>query len=206
VAEGAVPAPEDAAGQGAPAGRPASSGAEPGPAAREPALQPGLPQAADSYAAFYREFITHLVAFLIWQGASLGDAADLAQEAMIEAYRSWDAIEHPRAWTKRVASRKYARQITRVEPVEPARLALLLPAGFDIAEWEEDHEILRLLALLPPRQRQVMAWTYDGYSPSEVAAELNITAEAARASLMQARRALAAGLRKPGGKPGDDRT
>jgi RNA polymerase sigma-70 factor (ECF subfamily) len=165
-----------------------------------------MPQATDSYAAFYREFITHLVAFLIWQGASLGDAADLAQEAMIEAYRSWDAIEHPRAWTKRVASRKYARQITRVEPVEPAHLAPLVPAGFDIAEWEEDHEILRFLALLPPRQRQVMAWTYDGYSRSEVAAELNITAEAVRTNLLRARRALAARLRKPGGKPGDDRT
>jgi RNA polymerase sigma factor (sigma-70 family) len=121
---------------------------------------------------------------------------------MIEAYRSWPVIEHPRAWTKRVASRKYARRVTQVEkPIEPTGLSPLLPSGIDASEWEERHEILGLLAQLPPRQRQVMAWTYDGYSPSEIATELNITADAVRTNLMRARRALAAHLGLSGGGP-----
>jgi DNA-directed RNA polymerase specialized sigma24 family protein len=36
-----------------------------------------------------------------------------------------------------------------------------------------------------------MAWSLDGYTPAEIATELQITAEAVRASLMKARRALA---------------
>jgi RNA polymerase sigma factor (sigma-70 family) len=68
---------------------------------------------------------------------------------------------------------------------------LLLPASVDAANWEEHHEILRLLNMLPPRQRQVVAWTFDGYSPAEIANELRITPEAVRASLFKARRTLA---------------
>jgi RNA polymerase sigma-70 factor (ECF subfamily) len=154
--------------------------------------------AVDAYVTFYREFIADLVAFLVWQGARLADAVELAQEAMIEAHRGWSVIKHPRAWTKRVASRKYARLIARTEePLEHVNLSLLLPPTLDIPEWEERHEVLRLLKLLPPRQRQVMAWTYDGYSPSEIAAELNISSEAVRTNLTRARRTLAAHLELP---------
>lgn len=177
----------------------------PGQLSSAPTSQPGLSQAAvDAYVTFYREFIPDLVGFLVWQGARLAEAAELAQEAMIEAYRSWSTIKHPRAWAKRVASRKYARLIAQTEePLESANLSLLLPPSLDISEWEERHEVLRLLNLLPPRQRQVMAWTCDGYTPSEIAAELNISAEAVRTNLMRARRTLAAHLALPEDRPED---
>lgn len=47
----------------------------------------------------------------------------------------------------------------------------LLPAQYDRAEWAQRHEIVLLLGRLPWRQRQVMAWTFDGYPPREIAAE-----------------------------------
>ena len=48
-----------------------------------------------------------------------------------------------------------------------------------------------------------MAWTCDGYTPSETAAELNISAEAVRTNLMRARRTLAAHLALPEERPQD---
>jgi RNA polymerase sigma factor (sigma-70 family) len=185
--------------------QPSVSATAPGQLPSVPTSQPGLSQiAVDAYVTFYRDFVADLVAFLVWQGARLADAVDLAQEAMTEAYRSWSAIKHPRAWAKRVASRKYARLIAQAEePIESANLSLLLPPSLDISKWEERHEVLRSLNLLPPRQRQVMAWTCDGYTPSEIAAELNMNAEAVRANLMRARRTLAAHLALPQERPQD---
>jgi RNA polymerase sigma factor (sigma-70 family) len=171
------------------------------PASAAPGTE--TPSAArDLYVAFYREFVPRLVAYLVFQGASLGDAADVAQEAMIEAYQHWPEIEHPRAWVRRVASRKYGRRIVQVgELPDPVASSPLLPSGLDVARWEQGQEVLRLLAELPLRQRQVMAMTYDGDTASEIAAELNMTVDAVRANLMRARRTLAAKLGVPEGGP-----
>jgi RNA polymerase sigma factor (sigma-70 family) len=145
-----------------------------------------------AYSAFYRAEVKALVNFLLWMGAGLADATDIAQETMIEAYQSWPSIRHPRAWTRRVASRRYGRQQFGQEVVtEQELLSLLLPASADNAAWEQRHDVLRLLATLPWRQRQVMAWTFDGYQPKEIAVELDVTPEAVRASLKLARRTLA---------------
>lgn len=145
------------------------------------------------FSAFYREGMPRLVAFLRWQGVPLRDAADLAQDAMTEAYRSWAVIAHPRAWVRRVASRGWARRVaSKVEqPVAeiPEAAAIVLKCG-DIEEWEQRHRVLELLEHLPSRQRQVLAWWLDGYEPMEIADELNMTAESVRASLYKARRAL----------------
>lgn len=151
------------------------------------------------FAAFYRQFVPVLVGFLVWQGAPAAVAADLAQETMIEAYRQWDRIQHPKAWARRVASRALVRHVSRVEE-DPAGTVpeptALVPAPDALAEWENRHEILRLLALLPPRQRQVLAWSVDGHTPSEIAAELGVDPATVRASLLKARRAIARLLRE----------
>lgn len=153
---------------------------------------------AAAFSAFYRRFVPTLVGFLMWQGARLPDAADLAQAAMSEAYRYWSTIREPEAWVRRVASRALARHIARVEPEDPVgeipeHSSLLRPLT-DVTAWEQEHEVLRLLDLLPLRQRQVMAWTLEGYTPAEIAAELKITPEAVRSGLKRARSALAAHL------------
>jgi RNA polymerase sigma factor (sigma-70 family) len=162
-------------------------------AGHPPASVPELDNAAvTAFATFYRTQTPALVRFLIWTGARLADAADLAQDTMIEAFKNWHDIEYPRAWIRRVASRKYGRSLASTEEVvEQMDGRPLLPAHCNVIGWEQLREIQRLLALLPPRQRQVMAWTYDGYEPHEIAAELGITAEAVRSSLKLARRKLA---------------
>jgi len=113
---------------------------------------------------------------------------------MIQAYQHWPTIRHPRAWTRRVASRAYTRRLASIEDLVPsvASNAPLLAVETDVAAWEQRHDVLRILAFLPPRQRQVMAWTLDGYTPSEIAKELIMTPEAVRTNLVKANRSLAA--------------
>lgn len=156
--------------------------------------QPGETIDDAAFSAFYRQFVPTLVAFLIWQGARLPEAAEIAQDTMTKAYKGWSEIHHPQAWARQVASRMLARLIASVEKEnlvdEVSERSCLLPLT-NVEAWEQRHDVLRVLDRLPPRQRQVMAWTLDGYTPSEIADELNITAEAVRASLKKARRALA---------------
>ena len=147
----------------------------------------------EAFSAFYRQDYPSLVAFLLWQGAQLADASDIAQETMIVAFQSWNTIEHPKAWTRRVASRRWASKIAGIKEVpvgEPPELPVPLTKEA-VTDLEERQEVLRVLRLLPPRQRQILAWTYDKFTPAEIAAELGLTAEAVRASLMKARRAAA---------------
>lgn len=166
-------------------------------------VAPGPAPTVDAaFSAFYRRFVPTLVGFLVWQGARLPDAADLAQVTMSEAYRYWSTIREPEAWVRRVASRALARHIARVEPEDPAgeipEHSSLLRSLTNVTAWEQQHEVLRLLDLLPPRQRQVMAWTLEGYTPTEIAQELKIESAAVRSSLSKARKMLAQHLSATG--------
>ncbi|MFJ8948211.1 RNA polymerase sigma factor [Streptomyces sp. NPDC102395] len=151
----------------------------------------------EEFEAFYREFTPKLVGFLIRQGARLTIAAEIAQETMTTAFRKWAEISNPPAWARRVASRELIRHLSRAEAdlcedvPEPSSLLCSPNAA---AEWEQQQDLLRLLADLPPRQRQIMAWKYDGHSPAEIAEELGISPETVRGSLLKARRVLAARL------------
>jgi RNA polymerase sigma factor (sigma-70 family) len=167
------------------------------PAPADPHVHPDppLPHPVDTaaFTAFYRRSAPRLVAFLCWHGARLPDAAECAQEALTQAFQRWSAIDHPYAWCRLVASRLYARRVASLEEltedVETAGSPLIAP-GTDIADFEQRHDFLRLLARLPARQRQVMAWTYDGATPTEIAAALGISPGSVRGSLKKARAAL----------------
>lgn len=174
------------AGVAIPRDRPGRSAAPPAP--------PDPPDTDAAFSAFYREFVPTLVAFLVWQGARLDVAADIAQETMIKLYKGWSEIHQPKAWARRVASRALARHIARILedpcPDPPERSPLLRPLT-NVEAWEQRHEVLHLLDKLPSRQRQVLAWNLDGFTPDEIAQELGITSEAVRSSRWKARRALA---------------
>jgi RNA polymerase sigma factor (sigma-70 family) len=186
IRETAVPEPERS-----PAGAPAVPGTSRAP---EPEADAEL---AEKFRAFYRAHTTPLIAFLLMQGASLYDAADIVQDTMTTAYRRWRSIEHPRAWAYLVASRALVRRVSTVreEPVaEPPERHNPLIRATPTDCWEQQQDITRALATLPPRQRQVMAWTLAGYQPTEIADELRLTPETVRSNLYRARRALTAYL------------
>jgi RNA polymerase sigma factor (sigma-70 family) len=154
-----------------------------------PAL-PKDPADTTEFEAFYQRSVPRLVAFLRWQGAAIPDAVDCVQETMIQAHMNWSTIAHHHAWCRRVASRFYARKLAcLVKPIadpETEGWPLLTP-NTDLDAFEQRHHILVLLEQLPLRQRQVMAWTYDGCEDTEIAEELKITLEAVRGSRKKAR-------------------
>ncbi|GGV50961.1 hypothetical protein GCM10010293_62410 [Streptomyces griseoflavus] len=165
----------------------------------QPARSASAFPSTEQFEAFYQEFTPTLVGFLIRQGARLAIAAEIAQETMIKAFRKWAEIDNPQAWARRVASRELVRHVSRAEAdlcEEVPEPSPLLSSPDAAAAWEQQQDLLRLLADLPPRQRQIMAWKYDGHSPSEIAEELGISPETVRASLLKARRVLAARLRQ----------
>ncbi|WP_167493127.1 RNA polymerase sigma factor [Micromonospora ureilytica] len=163
------------------------------PATEEERLTPAEEEV---FSDFYRGFIKPLVRFLVWKGVPLADAAEAAQEAMIDALRQWRSIVTPEAWVRLVASRKAIRKLASVEEVPAKDLAevspLLRVTPDGAVRWAEEQTVLRMLDELPARQRQVMAWTYDGYKPAEIAELLQLDPAAVRGNLRKARRALAA--------------
>ncbi|WP_433527757.1 RNA polymerase sigma factor (plasmid) [Nocardia pseudovaccinii] len=150
-----------------------------------------------AFSDFYRRFTPRLVRFLRSQGAEWADAAEIAQDTMTKAWHKWSDIQQPEAWVHKVAGRELVRRVASLKeystPEIPERSALL-PDDVDFAALEQRHDILRVIDKLPPRQRQVLQWTIDEYTPSEIAQMLQITPEAVRSNLLKARRSIATHL------------
>jgi RNA polymerase sigma-70 factor (ECF subfamily) len=71
---------------------------------------------------------------------------------------------------------------------------------------DEARRVLAALADLPPKQRQVMAWIIDGFSPAEIARELDVDPATIRQSLAKARKNLKQQLGIAGGGHGRERS
>jgi RNA polymerase sigma factor (sigma-70 family) len=148
------------------------------------------------FSKFYVENVPRLVAFLVCEGVSVSDAADCVQETLIDALPPiWATLEYPYAWCRRVAHWKACDLIQqrREAPFADPELAVspLLAPGLDMENFEARYEFLRwLIRLGSDRQRQVLAWTYDGARPAEIAAELGMHPATVRSTLRNARTAL----------------
>lgn len=148
-----------------------------------------------AFSDFYRERLPKLIVYVRYLGASLDDASDVAQETMRKAHERWSTLTNPTAWTRTVAAREYLTMVTR----GPRETSLdddaahdnathpLLRARDEIAEFDARDEFSSLVAGLPARQRQVLAATYDGATPAEIAEDLEIPAATVRSTLRHAR-------------------
>lgn len=152
----------------------------------------------EEFSAFYRTHAAMLVGFLVTQGARAADATDIAQETMIKLWKSWSTIESPMAWARVVAGRELVRRLGAVEEdhIDASEHSALIGTASDIDDWVRHNEYQRVLAALPPRQRQVLVWTAEGYSPTEIAVQLKLNAATVRSNLRKARCAMALHLGK----------
>jgi RNA polymerase sigma factor (sigma-70 family) len=183
----------------------APAGSRPEPERSQPVTTLAEPETGLTFPDFYRSTTSGLVAFLMWLGAGAEEAADVAQETMTRAWQNWEGIRYPRTWVRIVASREYCRRIATChdEPTAEIPAQLLLAPGVAADEAAllglEHARVLTVLRLLPSRQRQVMAWTYDGYTPAEIATLLGLDSGTVRASLHKARETLKPYLTREGG-------
>jgi RNA polymerase sigma factor (sigma-70 family) len=156
------------------------------------------------FAACYAKEMPGLVWFVMGLGADTHTAADVAQSAFAEAFQVWDRIQHHAAWLRRVAGRLYYRQmITQealVDAVPDQRGSLSAVSAVELRD--EARAVLAALADLPPKQRQVMAWSIDGFSPTEIADHLGVDSPSVRQNLAKARKHLKKrlGILQPGGE------
>ncbi len=147
------------------------------------------------FAVCYRAEMPALVRHVMNQGAGEQEAVDAAQAAFAQAYQAWGTIQHPHAWLRTVATREYLRSASRGREVlaDAGTLDGAVP-GQVIGKIEfagEEQAVLEALAGLPRRQREAMAWHFDGFSPAETAERLGTDPAAVRQSLARARRNLA---------------
>lgn len=148
-----------------------------------------------------------LVVFAIRLGAGQEHAKDLVQNACAEVWKRWAAICHPSSYARKSIGRAYWMSVSNVERQSAYGVPEDLPAPEDpsIGEIEfkdQEQMIFAVIRDLPPRQREVIAWSIDGYQPNEIAGEIGITAEAVRKSLCDARKALRKRLLELGGGDG----
>jgi RNA polymerase sigma-70 factor (ECF subfamily) len=148
----------------------------------------------ENFETFFVDEFPRLVGFLISLGYGSALAQDCAADAMYRAHEIWCTISHPRAYVRKVATQKAARQVLRdLDGVRRAAAGGWLPPAVSPDPTHVvDARMIReqLLKALPDRQREVMAWTFDGFTPAEIAEALEIPAETVRSHLRHARQKL----------------
>lgn len=150
------------------------------------------------FAEFYRRDLPRLVAFVMRLGADLCEAGDVAQQAFANAYPKWASIRHHAAYLRTAANRELIRRATaslRETPVAELPDSAVLGLSVEKVEFRDDAaKVIHLISGLPARQREIMAWTLDGFTPVEIAEILGIPSGTVRGSLLKARRELMARL------------
>lgn len=148
---------------------------------------------AETFEAFYRREMAALIAFA---GALSGSACaeDIAQEAMLAAFRRWDAVsglDAPTAWVRRVCANRSVSTLRRraVEARAMLRLGMRRSEARPIADEYESFwaEVRRL----PRRQAQVIAlyYIYD-LAVADIATTLGCAEGTVKVHLSRGRAAL----------------
>ena len=133
---------------------------------------------------------------------------DIAQEALLRAYRSWSTVstmDRPGAWVRRIAinlaadaGRKRSREAHALERIE-ARPVGSTSGSSDGGFWRE-------VRRLPERQRTAIALRYiDDLTVDEIAEIMDISSGTVKATLFKARQSLAAALGATEVDDADDR-
>jgi len=149
-----------------------------------------------SFDAFFRAEHRRLAALATVLCGDRETGCDLAQEALVRAYKEWDKVgglERPGAWTRRVVV-NLARDHARHRTVQRRRLPELAGRQARLVAVDDaphDAEFWAAVATLPDRQRTAVALFYVGdRSVGHVADEMGIAEGSVKTTLHQARKRL----------------
>jgi RNA polymerase sigma-70 factor (ECF subfamily) len=163
---------------------------------------PGSKRRAASFDDFYRAQFPRLVP-LARALCGPGIADDIAQEAMLAAYRNWSRVSElavPEAWVRRacanLAVSAFRRRVSEVKA--------LLRVGHDLDRpplSRDDEAFWSVVRSLPKRQAQAAALRYlYAMSVAEVAETLDISEGSVKQHLSRARTVLVQELRLDSGQ------
>ncbi|MGC4959783.1 RNA polymerase sigma factor [Actinomadura citrea] len=147
----------------------------------------------DSFDDYYRSDLTTLTRFLLHLGASIEDAQDVAQEAMMAVLNSWRYVDDPQAYARAAAKTIFMRRIGKAKRDQDAAKRAWTPEQHRspfVSFAAEAESVMQMLRTLPLEQREVMAWTIDGYSPRQIAQATNQNPATVRSHLRHARASL----------------
>jgi RNA polymerase sigma-70 factor (ECF subfamily) len=157
---------------------------------------PAAARGAIDFDQFFLDHHSRLIACGIAISGDLERARDAAQEALTRAYRDWDRVstlDHPTAWVRRVLvnllidegrrdrrPRAHLRAVDVHEDVRPS-----------------DSPLLAAIRALPERQRTAVVLHYlDDLTVDDVARVMQVATGTVKATLHQARAALADALKE----------
>ena len=155
------------------------------------AVRPIPVQVPGTFAVFYRDTYSSVVALTWALSGNRWTAEDLAQEAFARAHRDWDSVEKmdsPKAWVRRVAINLARSRFRRIR-YETATLVRLRGqvGGADTFE-PRDQAFWDELRRLPKRQAQALALRYvDDLSVAQIAEIMEAAEGTVRALLHQGR-------------------
>ncbi|MGZ5405833.1 MAG: RNA polymerase sigma factor [Nocardioides sp.] len=152
-------------------------------------MEIGSRLAFDDFDDFYRAELPRLVAFArALCGAAVAD--DVAQEAMLAAYRRWrhvGELEHPEAWVRRACSNMAVSQYRR-KLVELRAVTRLAGRPQPPPLEPPDDAFWAAVRRLPKRQAQAAALRYVyGLGVADIARTLAITEGSVKQHLSRAR-------------------
>ena len=146
-----------------------------------------------SFDTFYQEHYSSLVQLAFVLSGSRHGAEDIAQDAMVAAWKNWRELEQPLAWTRRVVANLAVSTIRRRIAEGRAMVRLAIGRGEPIAELPEpDTDFWAAVRRLPTRQRQMVTLYYlADCSVAEIAVTLGCAEGTVRATLHKGRAGLA---------------
>jgi RNA polymerase sigma-70 factor (ECF subfamily) len=160
--------------------------------------EPQLLRAVETFEHFYLREYPQMVAVVYALTGQRWAAEELAQDALMRAYRAWGTVAHydkPGAWLRRVtinlATSHLRRRITEAKALALMALSQRTPlephAAPDAALWER-------VRGLPRRQREAFVLHYvDGLPIAEIAEIQGIATTTVKTHLQRSREAVAPG-------------
>lgn len=147
---------------------------------------------------FYRQEFRGLVVLAAAVLGQRAGAEDVAQEAMLDAYRRWDRLgdyESPRAWARKVVVQRGIKVAKKGSNERDAHLRAVTDPASPAAPGPLEPVLFGHLRALPPQQRAVMALHYlEDVSVRDTAAVLGVAEGTVKAHLSKGRAALGAAL------------
>jgi RNA polymerase sigma-70 factor (ECF subfamily) len=160
------------------------------------------------YGAFYRRELPAMVALAAAVTGSHLVAEDIAQEAMVRAYRRWNrvgAYDKPGAWVRRVTINLALSTRRRAASEVKARLRLGSEPSLTAAPSDHD-DVWAAVRRLPGQQRAAVALHYLEDRPvAEIAEILGCAESTAKVHLHRGRTTLAEALDDRDGRRGAER-